>query len=961
NQLVLDHFSPLLTKIASGLELQGSMNGQVDCRWGEIASDEKEGATKEKTAAQEDLLVEANVQLNQFSATGGPLGTDRLQLAQPNLACKLSGSNGIYVLKQVGLDSEVATVALDGQVVLDTGMFTGEGASSSASIANQTFNLNGRVDLARLANMLPTTLHLHDQTTVNSGELTLNVSAAPGENVAPLASGRPPIVWNAIVQTSNIVAMRHGTQLAWHQPITLTLRAREADRVDVVVDELLCTSDFLRITAEGHREEFTAGANFDLSQLMAKLGAIVDLGGLQMRGKGLANLNWRRVENQETTLLESATPGVKEGFTLHSACQIQGLEIGMAQASIQDLVPVGNPVTPNSNTLFKRPWTEPFVIVTLSTAGRMPAKGPVSLAGGDVRITSNAEQIVATLTKPVEEVSAETVWPIRIDGQGQLARWIDRVHAMGYMTDWRSQGAYNARIVGSYQTEAMKFENVAIQINNFHMLGPNLNINEPQVNLNLTGYYDGSKSRLLITQADCQTSSGTKLTAENFIYGTPENQPMELAGTLGVEGDLARMQAWLTGERNWFYQGHLKGIANLKQVKDVIVGRVEANVQHLMATQKNGYKFYEPDLIVTADGSYNGTSRMIELTDAQLTSSVLSGQVKGNVLVANDPIETDLVGSIDCNMKRLSALMVPYLGPNVEFQGNSKSPVKLQGPMTLAQMHAETGIGWDMANVYGFDLGKGQLDFTLDKGLLSTAPIQMKVNQGQVNLNPQLRVAPGEMQLEVPAGTIVDNVQINKQMCENGLKYIAPVLADVAQADGRFSLAINQCRIPIDNPSKGQLVGQLTIHDMAISSGPLIQQFGPVLQRMTSAKLQKESVVPFKMVNGKIYHENLELVFPEITIKTKGYVGLDQSMNLVAEMPVPQKWINQTGGSIKPALRGQKVVLRIGGTLSKPQLNQRAMQQEMQRFIGNAAANVIEKEGRKFIDEQLNRLFQPTR
>ena len=987
-QILFDHFTPLLARVTSGLELQGSMTGKVDCFWGEVPVDSKLAADKSKTkstkASSDDLQIKANAQLDNFSATGGPLGTDRLALTQPKLACQLTSKDGVYVLRQANLDSELATLKLDGQVVLDlqsseSGSATKKSTSAKSS-AKQTFNLVGHVDLVRLADMLPTTLHLHDQTKVSSGELTLNVSASEGKSpdLAPLASGQTPLVWNAHIQTSDLIAIRQGHQLEWHQPITVTVQAHEADEGAAVVDHLVCMSNFLRIEAEGNIQECNAAASFDLNKLMNQLGAFVDLGGLQMRGQGWANLNWRRMPESSSTLANNATSGKKEGFVLDGDCQLRDLEISVAQPNVEDLVPIGNPTLASSGSLFKQPWRESRLVMILSATGRMPKDGPLSLSTAKLQINSDTgqtpnaaygqtsgqfnEQIVAYLTAPVKEVSAKTVWPIAVNARGQLGRWTERMHAFGVASDWFAQGAYDAQLGGNYHTDNLKFDNAVVKVSYLQVDGPSVNFKEPHVELALSGHYDTPKSRLLVTQAKCQTSAAV-LTGEDVIIGTPSDKPLELAGVLGVEGDMAKMQQWIADPQQpsqWSCQGVLKGTANLKQIDGVVSGRVEATTQHLQLSDQSGHRFYEPNLNVIADGKYDNASRVVEFTRAQLTSSAVSGQVKGKLISGDEPMKSDFAGSMECNMQRLSELLVPYLGPTVAFQGTSKSDLKLAGPMTLERLHAKAGIGWDTAQIYGFNLGKQQLNFTLTDGVVSSSPIQMGLSGGKVNVAPHLRVAPGAMQFEVQPGVILENVEVNPQMCEGGLKYIAPVLADVATANGRFSIAIDQCRLPIDDPGSGELVGRFMVHSMTVGAGPLLQQFTPLLKNAgTPAELQKESVVTFWMNDRRVYHKGLELVFPDITIKTHGYVGLDESLDLIAEMPVPPKWIEQTGGSIKPALQDQKVMIPIAGTLSRPQLNQQQMQKAMQQFVGKAATNVLETEGRRFINQGLNQLLGP--
>ena len=123
---------------------------------------------------------------------------------------------------------------------------------------------------------------------------------------------------------------------------------------------------------------------------------------------------------------------------------------------------------------------------------------------------------------------------------------------------------------------------------------------------------------------------------------------------------------------------------------------------------------------------------------------------------------------------------------------------------------------------------------------------------------------------------------------------------------------------------------------------------------VTPGKLRRESVVEFRMAKGRIHHEGLELIFPDLTIRTYGSVGInDQSVSIVAEMPVPPKWIgNNVIGS---ALRNQTIRLPIGGTLSKPKIDNRELDRLNRQFIGNAARNIIEDEGQKFLETLFGR------
>jgi hypothetical protein len=198
------------------------------------------------------------------------------------------------------------------------------------------------------------------------------------------------------------------------------------------------------------------------------------------------------------------------------------------------------------------------------------------------------------------------------------------------------------------------------------------------------------------------------------------------------------------------------------------------------------------------------------------------------------------------------------------------------------------------------------------------------------------------MELTMPRGRVAEQVQITPEMCARALKFVAPILADVTQANGRFSIDLDNCRLPLGELAKGDLAGRMTVHDVAIGPGPLVQELAVLMSRPAPARLLHESVVEFRMVNGRIYHQGLSLVFPDFTIKTSGSVGLDETLAIVAEMPVPPKWIGNN--RLGDAIRGQTIRLPIGGTLKAPKIDQAALQQTSAQFLRNAAGQAIEGE-----------------
>jgi len=181
------------------------------------------------------------------------------------------------------------------------------------------------------------------------------------------------------------------------------------------------------------------------------------------------------------------------------------------------------------------------------------------------------------------------------------------------------------------------------------------------------------------------------------------------------------------------------------------------------------------------------------------------------------------------------------------------------------------------------------------------------------------------------------------------LMFIAPVLAGVTAARGSFSIDLDKCRIPLSDPAAGEMTGRFTVHSVEVGPGPLVQELAILLGRASPATLRRESTVQFRMVEGWMYHEGLDLVFPDLTVRTHGWVGLraPHPLNLTAVMPVPPKWIGNN--PLGTALRNQTIQIPIGGTITQPKLDRRTLQHHNRQILQRAAGNLLEDQLRKHL------------
>ena len=181
----------------------------------------------------------------------------------------------------------------------------------------------------------------------------------------------------------------------------------------------------------------------------------------------------------------------------------------------------------------------------------------------------------------------------------------------------------------------------------------------------------------------------------------------------------------------------------------------------------------------------------------------------------------------------------------------------------------------------------------------------------------------GQTELVVRPGTVFNRTPITPQMCDDLLKYIAPVLAGVADTSGEFTIELERCHLPAANPAQGEGSGRLVIHAIDVGPGPLVRRLAPMLQLQPSIRLADNSVVEFTMAGGRVHHQGLVFGVGQLNVRTSGSVGLDESLDLIAEIPIPAGLLGET--PLAGVLRDRTVKLPIRGTLDRPQIDPAAL------------------------------------
>jgi len=166
---------PILARCGVSVVLDGWLNGEGTARWS------REGAKPE--AAARGQFTAADLRF------GAPwLGDDRVALERVETRFGLVREEGGVRLDPRTLACDLGSLVADGR--FDARRLDG---AALAALADQSWRVEGRIDLARLAAALPGILRIRPQTRITGGELQWSLESQPAAVPAPEVAKGPDV------------------------------------------------------------------------------------------------------------------------------------------------------------------------------------------------------------------------------------------------------------------------------------------------------------------------------------------------------------------------------------------------------------------------------------------------------------------------------------------------------------------------------------------------------------------------------------------------------------------------------------------------------------------------------------------------------------------------------------------------------------------------------------------------
>lgn len=995
DRLPLAPLEPWLARVLPEARITGDASADLNVAWNAAPP-----AAGPALSLGSSLAAAGKIDATNLRFTAAAFSGDLLELPAATMVVDAGLAGNRLTARNCTMRSDWLQADLNGEFNLEE-----INRLSLKSLPTSDAVITARADLPQLTRMLPRTLRLRPGVRVDAGMMEVTARSANAD------AGRN---WTIAAVLQNLVGSDGERPIRWTKPVEVGL-----DAVDTPsgpqFQRALFRSAFATATADGTAGGVEGEVQFNLAELADQLGQFVDLSTWRLQGTGAGKFSLRDTGTNR--------------FAASAELDLQQIDVQRAGKVVWQDPQVRVEVQTAGDRLALKP--------SRLETGSVTMRGP-----NDTLAVELLEPIVLSDKNRSWFVTLTGNGPLE-SWAGRLRPWVAGVPEQLSGQSTVSASVRSAPGLLQVTESKISIQNFQAQVGKTRIVEPAIEAAGDFRWDSAARLFDSKAFQL----SSRSVAFGTRDASVQFAEAGPPTARGDVAFRGDLErmsswGDLLGAEPGGLRARGEF-EGLLKLSSDANRATAVLTG--SAAPLQLVNSADGSLAWNEPRVELATEIAYTNNDDLLRFSNMRLTGKTVklegagdveqfrtAGLLRGDVNVTYDAAE-------------LATLLTAYLGPNIQITGANQAHIEATGQLYAAspppsqggaggglppaanpngaapdgtttwnttpiaatipanptayspqppglpashwsrRWQLATQTGWSAANVFGLPIGPAQLVANVRDGQANFAPLELTVGPtGRVSLTPRVLLDSTPQLIEFAPGQVISNVAISAEVSDRMLKYAAPMVAGAAQTEGSFSFFLNQAQIPLRQPKTGRLEGRLTVHNLAVTPGPMIQQIatlisqldalsknsqnigqnlgqnlnqglGSILGAVTPQKAPEpikgitmsEKAIDVRVADGRVHHSNLEFLIDDVPVRSNGSVGFDETLSLMIEVPIQAKWVGS-----KPALQslvGQVIQIPVGGTFAKPQIDNRA--------VGNFVAQAAQQAAGGIIGEELNKAF----
>lgn len=854
--------------------------------------------------------ITVNLTAESITMSGGPLKTDTPSFDKVTLELEAQKTNSALTINQLSLHSPIATG-------------TGSGTIDTTNQKELTGEL--AINLAQLFAQFPATLNLKEGTRISQGQIDLNAQLEQSTNTTAFDASA------TLDQLEGIAAKK---RISLEKPITLVAKG-ENSPAGIQLDNFTIQSSFLNAMGEGDINKMQVVASADIGGALKEVKKFINVEEWQSTGK--LNLDLRADTTTEAMRSLAGEIVVKD-FILKQKGRV--------------IVPRAEIKTKLATSLRLDSEMRPTEVVDTSLEFQ------TWLGNGTV----NVNKLV-----PPSDTSSVEINDLEFKGAFSLDHLTDMLHTVGALPeDNRLTGQARIDTRLGMKDQKLTLDDAKVDISNLLFTKEKRKAGEKELQIATRGQVDLKAQTAILNTIDITATAGQITLSELSVndWSKPESS-IKTNGSIDL--DLALLTQSLADFSQLPPQTDIAGKAAIKlnvdltdKVKQVV--QLDGILSNLKISSQDKPPLLEKSIRLELDLDGDLMEQNITLSKLDLNSAPVSLTTKGSIVPDKKERLLSGEGFITLDLQAISGYLKSLANLDVEMIGAEKKPFTLELKSTDRQwvelpQKAALSAAFHAESIKGFGLLIETLDIPIDlsqgRGELN---IQGNVNKGKLSINPILDFTIEQPAVSMPENSaILTNVGLTDDLSKDLLAHINPIFQGAAVSSGTIDLTMQHLKWPLAAEARkdGTFAGSLTFHEVKLQAGGLLL---PLLEVMKVEKDEREIVLgdqPMEFVaeNERVSCSSLAIIINEHSLLLSGSIGFDQSLDYVAQVPVTKKMVS---GDVYKYLKGTSISVPIGGTVSKPSINNDVVQVALKDLILQAGKKQVEDQAGKL----LQKLFQ---
>ncbi|TWU34388.1 hypothetical protein [Novipirellula artificiosorum] len=831
---------------------------------------------------------------------------------------------------------------------------------------------SAELDLASFDRAMPGVLPIRREAELVSGRIVAVIESLPSDHLRR----------RRLSLRSDAIRGRSNGQPVMVAPLELTAIV-SSDSERIRAEQFNLSSSFATASGQGGLQTGSTDIEVDFGRLADTLRPMVDIPDSTLAGSARGTIKWAASGQNEWRLIGSA----------------DARELSIAMPSGKQL-------------------RQESLRVEVDAVGKWNAARLDSLDVAHATLSSPGLSLRAELVQAILDPDANAAFPIRIQGEGRLENLADTFAPWMPAEVHGLDGGFtmNARADVSASGDG-RLTATVVNLTEPRIAYGELDLGQPWLKLQFEGDYNWITSELqcqtMTVEGDAVSAAVQgEWTAENTdleiawkamlqrvqssVKKRMVSQPMPTMTSVGYRSGQS------VDSENWLVMGDCDGRFIISQqdhllrVETELVGKRFAIVQPATASaaaQRTGplvpamqqgpqrntaaashVVWAEPNVKVNGVVALDPKTGKLVTDSLQVASDWFATNLSGHAVWNAEQGSLAMKGPARIKMDEVATRVSPLAGVALNVYGVHETPIEInvsRKPDGQIALDISGHLGWQSGQVAGVDFGEATIPIRLTETTVFVSRSAVPVGRGKLNLAGDVNYRPGPLWMRIEPGRIAESVRVTPEMTDRWLKYLAPLASQATRIEGTLGAEIDEAIVVFDAPSQSRVVGRLNIEALQMDAGPMGSQIIGGMQQLralsqatspqTTAAASSTLIrmpaqtVDFVLDHGVVNHKRMYFDIDRANVVTSGNVTLDGRLDLVAQIPLDERWL----GSDLRGLAGQPVTLPVDGTLSRPSLDSSGVRKVVSQLgiqtIQSNAENYLQKQVGKGIERLFGR------